>query len=202
MIKKELYALPVLPPPQLEVPECIERQTPWGNTYKEYGRIYAARIIKGVLEITGYTADGIPLWRTWQDKEQVIGQTMGENPKPSKSTIDSRMKERWSTFWSGPPEADETIRQWVEKNHWDVPKNMTGMELAAWSQTKTRHKKRDERWDRIRREIDNEMLEIRELPKNFERWVLREVFQDHHYLVYDYRKGAEKQTAICTVGVQ
>lgn len=206
MTKKDFYALPVAPAPEMELPEYIKiNRIDWdGETrpYKYTNRKYSARIVEGMLEITGYQANGTALWRTWQDDDRVFGQTLEETPKPSERTVKTRMQYNQLggalCIWNINSEANEIIQKWVEKHHWPYPINMTGLNLAAWSQTKIRHKKRDEKWDRIRAEIDNEMLAIRELPKDFESWITREAFRDNHYLVYQYRKGAEKMTAVCT----
>jgi len=196
MTKKELYAIPVPPAPELGLPDHREADTP---KYKRYHRIYAARMVEGLLEITGYTSSGAPMWRTWQDGGRVIGQTLTGDPEPSEKTIASRKREdHWGAQWHALPETDALIRQQAMRDHGSIPKEMTGLDLAEWAQTKTRHKKRDARWDRIRREIDNEMMEIREPPKDFGRWLVREVFRDAHYLIYHYRKGKRKTTAFCT----
>lgn len=200
MTKKDFYALPIEPAPEMDLPEYTEiDHIGWdgkAHPYKYTNRKYSARIVEGMLEITGYQANGTAIWRTWQDDDRVFGQTLGQSPKPSECTVASR--QQWGEIWNNNSEAEEIIQKWVEKHHWPIPLNMTGLKLAGWSQTKIRHKKRDEKWDRIRQEIDNEMLEIKDPPKDFERWITRKVFRANHYLVYQYRKGEEKTSAICT----
>ncbi len=202
MTKKEFCALPVPPAPELGIPACREYHGQYisGQEYiaRYPNRTYAARMVGGCLEITAYNAgDGAPLWRTWQDSDRVFGQTLGEHPTLSMATAGSRMG--WSGGdWYGAPETEVLIRQWTRSQYWEAPRDMAGIRLAAWSQTKLRHKKRDEKWDRIRREIDNAMVEIREPVKDFARWLTREAFRDSHYLVYPYRKRTEKVTGVCT----
>lgn len=202
MTKKEFCALPVLQMPKMDIPACREYRGRYvdGQEYvTQYpNRVYTARMVENCLEITAYNAeDGLFLWRTWQDSDRVFSQGFGMEQSPSKATIGSRMA--WNDGgWYDAPGADELIRQWICKQYWDIPKDLTGIKLAAWSQTKIRHKKRDEKWDRIRREIDNAMVEIREPVKDFSRWLTRDVFRDSHYLVYPYHKGAAKVTGFCT----
>ena len=196
MTNRERYALPAAPAPEMEIePYTVIPYQRWDGSKAEEKRInrrYGARVVEGMLEITGYTYDGIPLWRTWQDEDRVLGQTLSDPPVVSRSTVGSRMRE-WSGNWYTDAGSEAVIREWL---HDRFSPNLLGM--IKDSQTRIRHKKRDERWDRIRAEIDNRMLEIREPTKDMMRWVRNTVFGDSHYIIYRYRKGGGETGGFCT----
>ncbi len=199
---KSIYALPIAPAPDMEIPQYLERPwTRWDGSVsisRYPNRKYTARVIEAgdkLLEITGYSHDNIPLWRTWQNHSRVLGQTMTMEPKPSESTVASRLHE-CSGKWYTTPENNEIIRKWLGIHY--TPEDDAGyLRMVGESQVKIRHKKRDERWDRIRREVDNVMLEIRDLPKDFMSWVTKFAFAENHYIIYIYNK-AKTTRGYCT----
>lgn len=196
MTNKERYCLPAAKAPQVEIePYEVTTWERWDGSVgkqKRPNRIYGARVVEGMLEVTAYTYDGIPLWRTWQDGDRVLGQTLSDPPKESRSTIGSRIQEQGGN-WYTDAGSEAVIRDWLRDQ---FSPNLMGM--ISDSQTKIRHKKRDERWDRIRREIDNRMLEIRDVPGDVIRWVRNTVFRDSHYIIYRYRKGKDETDGFCT----
>lgn len=66
-------------------------------------------------------------------------------------------------------------------------------------QAETQKRLLEERYDRIRESVDNVMLLIRPMPKDFEKWVNDEALFQSRYIFYEYKKGRASMDGYCTV---
>lgn len=211
---KEIYALPVAPPPDITIEPSHENLAErWdGSKYSNvtYHYKYTTRRVtvgEELLETTAYSYDGIPLWRTWQTKDRVVGQKLCNPTKPIESTIGSLTAYDTRGDFFTDQASEEAAMTWVRTHLYPLPawgsycdghKIESTLDMLGYSQIAARHKKRDDERNRIRREVDNAMLEIREPPKTFAERVLHDGFAECHYIIYRYEPKKAKLPGYCT----
>lgn len=205
MTKKEklrLMALPLDPPPRLGIPdetaEEIKTGSRWTCLRKTRHYFCAAREMEGVLILTAWNK-GELVFRTFQKGREFFAQRPGmENP--SSSTIESLWD--WNVVYHLSPEGegavlahlDRTDKSWATYN----PNRAEPFRLLRDWQRKIRKDAVEERNNRIRREINDRMLEIRPLPKDVIRWIGQGPMAHARYLFYRYQKGKATAAGWCT----
>lgn len=210
--KRELLALPVDPAPTIKVEPVTyheEKDCYSGKTFQRehWHFLYGAVLHGDILAFTLYRADGTPLFRTFQAADSLVSQYLDEDPyKSSESTLETYSWNRWQCRhyieFHTTPEVDTLI--FKQLTHisplWLSPdkKTESGFGFVKLYQRRIREYDVKQRYDRIRAETDNEMLEIRPLPQKVKDWVDSTVMKEHRYIFYDYRKGAKKMNGWCT----
>lgn len=196
-------------PPQVDVPEETEKKVKqWRDKKVSIEKIknyrYSCREAEdGVIETTIFTPSGEPLFRSFTSKEQTVSQYAGG--KKSQSTIDSFLP----TLRIHPPYeygnniyTDNTSREAADDWVSIVQRRSLGadeipIKAICKQQTDIRRSAVKRRNDKIRKSIDDAMLEIRPTPKRFDAWIDAEVMKDSRYIIYTY-SGRKVQDGYCT----
>ncbi|MEG1875509.1 MAG: PcfJ domain-containing protein, partial [Angelakisella sp.] len=209
--KRELLTSPIDPPPELVVePETIiTKKSSYGDcTYTRTVINYLYGVTKreeSTLAFTVYTAAGVPLFRTFQTKTALISQYLGEQPKQSKTTL-------WNATLPGKGYGYECCQFTTAENDQKLytmlegarplylhrKNEENGYQFLARYQQRLREYDLKNRYDKIRAEYDNEMLEIRPLPKKVKNWVDSTLMKQSRYIFYDYQKGKKAMTGRCS----
>ena len=85
--KRALMALPFDPAPQLKVPEetIVDH---YGHQYRQKNYLSSARIEGDTLILTAYTHERHPLYRTFQQADDLFSQ-FPANENPSEATLET-----------------------------------------------------------------------------------------------------------------
>lgn len=172
---------------------------------KSKNYIYKCRVIgTGVLLLTIFTADKKPLFRSFVSGENFKSQ-YADDGKPSDSTLLRYQCDvlRLSTYYeNGKMETDESSRRNVER--WlgenalaPLKSNETPISAVEDVQADIRKRAIQRKNDRIRKSIDDNMLDIRPVPARIKKWVDDVVLKDSRYILYEYT-GRKLQPGNCT----
>lgn len=199
--EKYLLSLDLAPAPDIEIPKPTveEVQTWYGSTYEKttHYKGYTAEILnKNLLAVTVYNDDRQAEYRIFIGDYDYVCQYIkkGSLEISKKSTKKPSNMYHFET-WRGHPQVfvtDEKNRaaavKWFksyETSEPDVFKRICKYVDDIGSQ------KLKEKHDRIRKSIDDIMLQIRPLPKDFEDWVNKVPFADNRYIMYQYSRRKE-----------
>ena len=93
---------------------------------------------------------------------------------------------------------DKIINDYIKNNEAYINAECSGIEKIKKWQDQIREKRLQNKYNRIKESICKDMLEIRPLPKTFDKWIENVVMADSRYLFYDYN-GKNKTTGKCSV---
>ena len=172
--------------------------------YKNY--LYRCNVLDGgELVMTIFTTDKKPLFRSFMTRDALKSQHF-EDKKVSDSTVSHYL---WNVihyrgYYSGNAkmETDEESRTAVAK--WLTDNNLVPLKADESPrsaiediQSDIRRREVERRNDKIRKSIDDNMLEIKPVPARLEKWVDDVVLKDSRYILYQY-SGRKFQDGTCT----
>lgn len=200
--QKQLLSLTVPDCPQVELTGAVVTTTASYYRKKSGPFVYRADTgDDGLLTVTAYNLDRSPMFRVFLRGRQYISQAFEDTgPRVSEARIgyliwwdDRRHGDYFTT-----PEDAEKIRAWV-RSKWSGTQKKEADPLwllNAWQQ-KLLEIRLKERYDRIRKSIDDAMLEIRPLPKDINRWIDNVPLAGSRYIYYRYT-GRKYVDGYCT----
>ena len=172
--------------------------------YKNY--LYSCNVLdSGELVMTIFTTDKKPLFRSFMTRDALKSQYF-EDKKASDSTVSHYL---WNVLhyhgcYGGDAkiETDEESRSVVAKWLTDnvlVPLKADESPRKAIEgvQSDIRKREVERRNDKIRKSIDDNMLEIKPVPARLEKWIDDVVLKDSRYILYKY-SGRKLQDGTCT----
>lgn len=203
----KLSRLPWAEPPQIELePQTAYEYTACGGKKKVYYRknyLYRCDTHGDVLILTFYSGEREPIYRSFTANGRCRAQYYGKD-KLSDCTVGSLLCGKGihcysstSGFYECKVETDERSRENV--NRWLVENNkkcLASSETPILAVKRVQYGIRESavkaRNDRIRKSTDDRMLEIRALPKRFDKWIDKAVLKESRYIVYTYSSKKEK----------
>ena len=188
-------------------PPEIKKKKRGGYTYTveytTYGYTAAAVENGSILEVTVFNYERQPEYRVFIGDHDYIAQIYEKGTwRRSTAKISSQYKSwRWCWAVGDNPTiftADEENRaaavKWLgvyKDQQPDVFRRLSDYLDDIGSQ------KLSDKHERIRRSVDEAMLQIRPLPERFEKWVDEIPFRDERYIMYQY-SGRKKQDGFCS----
>lgn len=206
--QRELLALPWHTAPIVEIePFHIYTYTDaWGKKPEKKCTNYIYRCDvcgEDVLVMTVYTVGGDPLFRSFMDRVSLKSQYY-EGQKASDSTVLRYVSDvlRFQWYYGAKLETDENsravINEWLKRNKLvPLKSSETPFDAVKDVQNDIRRRAVERRNEKIRKSIDDNMLEIKPLPKRFGDWIDKVVMKNSRYIVYEY-SGRKKQNGWCT----
>ena len=195
--KRALMALAFDPAPEIKVPQTatMKRGT---YHYTRTNYLASARTEGDLLVLTIYTNDGKPLYRTFQKPEELFSQ-FPEREKPSNATLHSAFSIYNATYHMT-EEDTNLVRAWCKNN---APfsffsTGINGVQILRDYQQKVRETALKRRRDKIRKQVDEVMKEIRPLPQAVMDWIRDDLMKEYRYFFYDYQKGKQAQKGTCS----
>lgn len=195
--KRALMALAFDPAPEMKVPQTatMKRGT---YHYTRTNYLASARTEGDLLVLTIYTNDGKPLYRTFQKPEELFSQ-FPEREKPSDATLYSTFSIYNATYHMT-EEDTNLVRAWCKNN---APfsffsTGINGVQILRDYQQKVRETALKRRRDKIRKQVDEVMKEIRPLPQAVMDWIRDDLMKEYRYFFYDYQKGKQAQKGTCS----
>lgn len=195
--KRVLMALAFDPAPEIKVPQTatMKRGT---YHYTRTNYLASARTEGDLLVLTIYTNDGKPLYRTFQKPEELFSQ-FPEREKPSDATLYSAFSIYNATYHMT-EEDTNLVRAWCKNN---APfsffsTGINGVQILRDYQQKVRETALKRRRDKIRKQVDEVMKEIRPLPQAVMDWIRDDLMKEYRYFFYDYQKGKQVQKGTCS----
>lgn len=198
---KKLFARPILPAPQTDIPpvtQIAKRYSPRSEAVGEdiTNYIYTAESDGDMLIVTAYLR-GAMEWRLFLTEHDYIVQR--PDNKVSTAAIDYLVMV-WRTKYYAVAGADEVIIAHFKRHRWDGLNNRyadwitwtDGIKAISALQDKQHKIKRDAKHDKIRRSIDNAMLKIRPEPSGLYKWAIKNTTRA--YLIYN----TKDKPGICT----
>lgn len=188
--------IPPVPKAKYEMKLVTKRKYPWGEyTERCDVLVYTATYEKpaDLLTVTVYRPDGTFFARIFQRKKTWFIQEHDDD-KPHEYEINN-----WRSVVSFPEQkADVTIINCLYD--WGAGHaSVNGLEGLEKYQRKLRSDAVEARYDRIRKSIDNDMIEIREeLPKKVKEWVNQVPMKFSRYIFYSPKHGAKPQHGTCS----
>lgn len=194
MKKKQLFRMPVLKLTE-EMCEHARKAAPIGKIcYPVSGNRYSANsyfrtaVENGILRIEIYftehikTGSKMPAYRLFIDRKtnDFITYDMN-NQKWLTSRLDNL---KWyGYFWNDKPYIQDSEKRCIETycGIETVEKLLSYQEQIRTKQRLDSYKRRTDKWDRI-------MAKIPELPKDWNKWVLKEGINEH-YMFYKYQRN-------------
>ena len=195
--KRALMALDFDPAPEIKVPQTatMKRGT---YHYTRTNYLASARTEGDLLVLTIYSNDGKPLYRTFQKPEELFSQ-FPEREKPSDATLYSAFNIYNATYHMT-EEDTNLVRAWCKNNapfsFFSTGEN--GIQILADYQRKVRETDLNRRRDKIRKQVDEVMKEIRPLPQAVMDWIRDDLMKEYRYFFYDYQKGKQAQKGTCS----
>lgn len=195
--KRALMALAFDPAPEMKVPQTatMKRGT---YHYTRTNYLASARTEGDLLVLTIYSNDGKPLYRTFQKPEELFSQ-FPEREKPSDATLHSAFSIYNATYYMT-EEDTNLVRAWCKNN---APfsffsTGINGVQILRDYQQKVRETALKRRRDKIRKQVDEVMKEIRPLPQAVMDWIRDDLMKEYRYFFYDYQKGKQAQKGTCS----
>lgn len=195
--KRALMALAFDPAPEMKVSQTatMKRGT---YHYTRTNYLASARTEGDLLVLTIYSNDGKPLYRTFQKPEELFSQ-FPEREKPSDATLYSAFN-IYNARYHMTEEDTNLVRAWCKNN---APfsffsTGINGVQILRDYQQKVRETALKRRRDKIRKQVDEVMKEIRPLPQAVMDWIRDDLMKEYRYFFYDYQKGKQAQKGICS----
>ena len=195
--KRALMALAFDPAPEMKEQQTatMKRGT---YHYTRTNYLASARTEGDLLVLTIYTNDGKPLYRTFQKPEELFSQ-FPEREKPSDATLHSAFSIYNATYHMT-EEDTNLVRAWCKNN---APfsffsTGINGVQILRDYQQKVRETALKRRRDKIRKQVDEVMKEIRPLPQAVMDWIRDDLMKEYRYFFYDYQKGKQVQKGTCS----
>lgn len=195
--KRALMALAFDPAPEIKLPQTatMKRGT---YHYTRTNYLASARTEGDLLVLTIYSNDGKPLYRTFQKPEELFSQ-FPEREKPSDATLHSAFNIYNATYHMT-EEDTNLVRAWCKNN---APfsffsTGINGVQILRDYQQKVRETALKRRRDKIRKQVDEVMKEIRPLPQAVMDWIRDDLMKEYRYFFYDYQKGKQVQKGTCS----
>ncbi len=205
--EKKLLSMPFSTIEAYIAPPEIKKKKRCGYThtvqYTTYGYTAAAVENGSILEVTVFNYERRPEYRVFIGDHDYIAQIYKKGTwRRSTAKISSQYKS-WRWYWNVGDNptiftADEENRaaavKWLgayKDQQPDVFRRLSDYLDDIGSQ------KLSDKHERIRRSVDEAMLQIRPLPERFEKWVDEIPFRDERYIMYQY-SGKKKQSGFCS----
>lgn len=195
--KRALMALAFDPAPEMKVQQTatMKRGT---YHYTRTNYLASARTEGDLLVLTIYSNDGKPLYRTFQKPEELFSQ-FPEREKPSDATLYSAFS-IYNVTYHMTEEDTNLVRAWCKNN---APfsffsTGINGVQILRDYQQKVRETALKRRRDKIRKQVDEVMKEIRPLPQAVMDWIRDDLMKEYRYFFYDYQKGKQVQKGTCS----
>ena len=193
-MKNEKYylSLPINKCPDIEISD-----TQTDDKYTRRNYIYSAVNHGGILCVTIYNAAHEAVFRTYIDDYDYISQYI-ENGNMRRST--AKLSHRYSTAYyeccnlTTDTQSAQAAEKWLGSYEKDIENLYMRIEKYMNDIGKRKIKLRN---DKIRKSIDDVMLQIKPLPKDFEKWLLDVPFRENRYIIYKYQKRKRLQ-GYCT----
>lgn len=197
------------PAPDIKLAEYTKR---YYTVYKGKRQCYKYRnylyrcdaLDSGELVMTIFTTDKKPLFRSFMTRDALKSQYF-EDKKASDSTVLRYICDvlhysgRWTSAKIETDEGSRTaVAKWLMDNRL-VPLKEKESPVDAIEDVQNDIRKRavERRNDKIRKSIDDNMLDIKPVPKRLEKWVDDVVLKDSRYILYEY-SGRKLQDGTCT----
>lgn len=195
--KRALMALAFDPAPEMKVSQTATMKR-GAYHYTRTNYLASARTEGDLLVLTIYTNDGKPLYRTFQKPEELFSQ-FPEREKPSDATLHSAFSIYNATYHMT-EEDTNLVRAWCKNN---APfsffsTGINGVQILRDYQQKVRETALKRRRDKIRKQVDEVMKEIRPLPQAVMDWIRDDLMKEYRYFFYDYQKGKQAQKGTCS----
>lgn len=190
--EKKLLNMPVSAPPEIVIEDRIEKVN-YGYKKGFYTKTtqnfkYSAEVLDDkVLMLTVYNKDNDALFRTFTSDYQYVSQCLDDNNKRSEMKLGYKFGDYQyykSTFVTDNAN-EEIIKGWLKSYKKD---NETSFHALSRYQQGIGERAIKERNDRIRKSVDDLMLQIRPLPKDFENWIDNVPLKNSRYILYQYAK--------------
>lgn len=195
--KRALMALAFDPAPEIKVAQTDSIS--YGSCrYTRINYLASARAEGDLLILTIYTHDGKPLYRTFQKPAELVSQFTNRD-KPSDATLSSAFS-IYNGKYHMTAEDTNLVRVWCKNNapfsFFSTGEN--GIQILRDYQRKVRETGLNRRRDKIRKQVDEVMKEIRPLPQAVIDWVRDDLMKEYRYFFYDYQKGKRMQKGVCS----
>ena len=172
--------------------------------YKYRNYLYCCNVLDdGELVVTIFSTDKKPLFRSFMTRDALKSQYF-EDKRPSDSTVQNYLWKvlNYHGYYGAKMETDEESRTAVAKWLMDnklVPLKEKESPVTAIEDVQSDIRKRavERRNDKIRKSIDDNMLDIKPVPTRLEKWVDDVVLKDSRYILYEY-SGRKLQDGACT----
>lgn len=194
--------------PDIEIePFTVKTYKNWEGkkrSHKYANFLYGCNALEsGELVLTIYTAEKEPLFRAIVTKDDFKSQYYKDG-KASNSTIIRYLSGVLNFHWYNDAKIEtdeksrETVAKWLTDNFLvPLKTNETPLKAVEDIQWDIRKRAVERRNDKIRKSIDDNMLEIKPLPKRFDDWVDKVVLKDSRYIIYKY-SAKKKKEGWCT----
>ena len=203
--EKHYLSLPIDQCPDIEISDTktIERKTKGYDgrtyTYKYVRRIYIYGAVNhdGILCVTIYNAAHEALFRTYIDDYDYISQYIENgNMRRSKAKLSHQFSAAayCQNEFVTDTQSAQAAGQWLGSYEKDIENPYARIEKYMEDIGKRKIKLRN---DKIRKSLDDIMLQIKPLPKDFEKWLLDVPFRECRYIIYKYQKRKRLQ-GYCT----
>lgn len=195
--KRALMALAFDPAPAIKVAQTDSIS--YGSyRYTRINYLASARAEGDLLILTIYTHNGKPLYRTFQKPAELVSQFTNRD-KPSDATLYSAFS-IYNGKYHMTEEDTNLVRVWCKNNapfsFFSTGEN--GIQILRDYQRKVRETDLNRRRDKIRKQVDEVMKEIRPLPQAVIDWVRDDLMKEYRYFFYDYQKGKRMQKGTCS----
>lgn len=195
--KRALMALAFDPAPAIKVAQTDSIS--YGSCrYTRINYLASARAEGDLLILTIYTHNGKPLYRTFQKPAELVSQFTNRD-KPSDATLYSAFS-IYNGKYHMTAEDTNLVRVWCKNNapfsFFSTGEN--GIQILRDYQRKVRETDLNRRRDKIRKQVDEVMKEIRPLPQAVIDWVRDDLMKEYRYFFYDYQKGKRMQKGTCS----
>lgn len=195
--KRALMALAFDPAPEIKVAQT-DSISHGSCRYTRINYLASARAEGDLLILTIYTHDGKPLYRTFQKPAELVSQFTNRD-KPSDATLSSAFS-IYNGKYHMTAEDTNLVRVWCKNNapfsFFSTGEN--GIQILRDYQRKVRETGLNRRRDKIRKQVDEVMKEIRPLPQAVIDWVRDDLMKEYRYFFYDYQKGKRMQKGVCS----
>lgn len=200
--ERMLMKLPIAQAPGQEIAQfTVEQRENWnGQPYEIHHNcfIYTAVRSNGMLTLTVFNHQKQMAFRVFQRRNEYITQ-FPDKDKPSEKSLSTITAYSRNIYIAG-DQADDAIFCFLKADcsYYKIKAGTSGFNALLQYQLQLKKMLLEERYDRIRAEIDNAMLEIRPLPQKVLQWVDSTVMRHARYLFYDYAKGRKTMQGFCT----
>lgn len=196
--KRVLMALAFDPAPEMKVALYSEKTYPGGYRDKVKNYIAGARVENDTLILTAYSNEGVPIYRTFQQADDLFSQ-FPVNEKLSEATLETITGQYYGIYHMN-AEDTNLIRAWCKNNApFSFSSNgNTGFEVLRDYQKQLRKEQLARRYNKIKERTDAKMRQITPLEPAVMEWVDEELMKEYRCIFYDYHKGKKKQRGWCT----
>lgn len=196
--KRALMALAFDPAPEMKVALYSEKTYPGGYRDKVKNYIAGARVENDTLILTAYSNEGVPIYRTFQQADDLFSQ-FPVNEKLSEATLETITGQYYGIYHMN-AEDTNLIRAWCKNNApFSFSSNgNTGFEILRDYQKQLRKEQLARRYNKIKERTDAKMRQITPLEPAVMEWVDEELMKEYRCIFYDYHKGKKKQRGWCT----